>query len=496
MNMPLSPSAPEAAGLLDGYTHTIGGKAVESERAFPVIDPATGQPFALCPDASRAQLDAAVAAAARAQAMWRHTPLAARRDALRAFAAALRQNRDDLAVLLTREQGKPLHRAQDELDRAANAIDILTGIDIGPEVLRDDASGRVELHYRPLGVVGAITPWNVPIVLATPKIAQALYCGNTIIVKPSPYTPLTTLELGRLARDVLPAGVLNVLAGGNELGQWITEHPGIAKISFTGSVATGKRVLAGASSTIKRVTLELGGNDAAIVLDDVQPREIAPRLFWAAFHNSGQICMAIKRLYVHEAVHDELCDALAQLAREVKVGNGLEEGVELGPVQNRMQFDSVQRVLADTRGRAEARILAGGHALDREGYFIAPTIVAGLGEGTPLVDEETFGPVLPILSFNDVDDAVERANRSRYGLGGSVWTQDLDRGAQIAQRLEVGTAWVNHHLGTDMLLPFGGAKESGLGREYSGMGLKGYMEPTVLKLPAAVRSIGRPTPRP
>ncbi len=443
-------------------------------------------PFAQCPDASREQLDRAVEAARRAFPSWRERSFADRRAYLLKLGQALEAAIEELAPLLTSEQGKPLDRARDELKRAAAQFDDLSRIDIKPDLLRDDAQGRVELRYRPLGVAGAITPWNVPIVLAAPKITQALYVGDTIVVKPSPYTPLTTLKLGELARHILPPGVLNVVAGGNELGQWMTEHPGIDKISFTGSVATGKRVLASAAATLKRVTLELGGNDAAIVLDDVDPAQVAPRLFQAAFVNSGQVCMAIKRLYVHERIYDAMCDELVALARQARVGDGFDPGVALGPVQNKMQYDRVLGILEDTR-RSGARILTGGRALPGPGYFIEPTIVADIAEGTRLVDEEPFGPVLPVIRYTDVDDAIRRANDTRFGLGGSVWTNDLARGEALAARLEAGTVWVNHHVGTEPTVPFGGCKESGLGREYAELGLKGYMEAQVVKVPRAPR---------
>jgi acyl-CoA reductase-like NAD-dependent aldehyde dehydrogenase len=470
--------------LLQGFTHTINGRSVGSDASFEVINPATGKPFALCPDASKEQLDEAVEAARVAQLSWRKLSLDERRAYLHKLADAIRANRDHLASLLTREQGKPLARATDEITRAAGSIIGLSAIVIEPEVLRDDASGRTEIRYRPLGVVGAITPWNVPIVLASPKITQALYSGNTIVVKPSPYTPLTTLELGRIAQEVLPPGVFNVVAGGNDLGRWMTEHPHIDKISFTGSVPTGKRVQASSAGTLKRVTLELGGNDAAIVLDDADPAAVAEKIFWAAFNNSGQICMAIKRLYVHDSIYEEVCQALAALARKVKVGEGFEDGVELGPVQNRMQYDIVRGILDDTRKQPGVRILAGGDVMDRPGYFVQPTIVADIKEGTRLVDEEPFGPVLPIIRYTDVDDAIARANALRFGLGGSIWTSNVERGAELAAQLDVGTAWVNHHVGVDPLVPFGGSKESGVGREYGALGLKGYMEAHVIKLPA------------
>jgi acyl-CoA reductase-like NAD-dependent aldehyde dehydrogenase len=463
------------------YTHTIDGRGQASDAWFDVINPATGTAFARCPDASRPQLDQAVAVARRAFPKWRALSFEERRAYLHRLAQGLREKGEDLARLLTLEQGKPLAASKDELTHAPVQIERLSSIRIETEVLREDAERRIELRYRPLGVVGIITPWNVPVAIAIGRIVQALYTGNAVVQKPSPYTPLTTLKLGELSREILPPGVLNMIAGGNDLGPWMTEHPGIDKISFTGSIATGKKVLASASGNLKRVTLELGGNDAAIVLGDVDPRAVAPRIFWAAFANCGQICVAIKRLYVHDRIYEPMCQALAELARSVKVGDGLEPGVEIGPIQNKTQYERVLGILENTK-RIGARILAGGHVLDRPGYFIAPTIVADIQEGTRLVDEEPFGPILPVLRFSSIDDAIRRANDTRYGLGGSVWTNDLKKGAEIAARLEAGTVWVNQHRTPDPNVPFGGAKESGLGREYSPLGLKSYMEAQVLSV--------------
>jgi acyl-CoA reductase-like NAD-dependent aldehyde dehydrogenase len=377
----------------------------------------------------------------------------------------------------------------EEVREAGAAGPFVARADVVPDVHRDDRHGRwsfvheqgqaVVEHERPLGVAGIITPWNVPVGIAIGRITQALYTGNTVVQKPSPYTPLATLRMGVLAQQVLPPGVLNVLAGGNDLGAWMTTHPGIDKLSFTGSVATGKQVLAGAAGTLKRVTLELGGNDPAIVLDDADPAVVAPRIFQAAFANSGQICVAIKRLYVPESLYEAMGEALAALARAIRVGDGLDPASQMGPVQNRAQFDKVLAIIDDARASG-ARILCGGHALDRPGYFIAPAIVTDIEDGTRLVEEEPFGPVLPVLRYRDVDEAIRRANATRYGLSGSVWTRDLDRGAAIAARLEVGTAFVNEHRIPDATVPFGGAKESGLGREYSALGLKSYMEPQVV----------------
>jgi acyl-CoA reductase-like NAD-dependent aldehyde dehydrogenase len=466
---------------VEAFTHTIDGRGATSPASFDVINPATGAAFARCPDASREQLDEAVAAARRAWTPWSRLSFDERRDLLRRFAAGMRVHAEELAQTLVLEQGKTIGECRKELAFVPVQIERLSSIDVADEILRDDPEGRIELRYRPLGVVGIITPWNVPVGIAIGRITQALYTGNTVVQKPSPYTPLATLRMGEIARESFPPGVLNVLAGGNDLGSWMTGHPGIDKISFTGSVPTGKKVLASSSTNLKRVTLELGGNDPAIVLDDVDPQAVAPKLFQAAFANCGQICVAIKRLYVPESIYEPMCQALAAIARSVRVGDGLDPDTQMGPLQNRMQYDKVLGILEDTR-RVGARILCGGQALDRPGYFIAPTIVADISEGTRLVDEEPFGPVLPVIKYRHLDDAIRRANDTRYGLSGSVWTNDLARGAEVAARLEVGTAYVNQHRIPDATVPFGGAKESGLGREYSALGLKSYMEAQVVSV--------------
>ncbi|RYG12057.1 MAG: aldehyde dehydrogenase family protein [Burkholderiales bacterium] len=449
-----------------------------------VVNPATGRSCARSPEASKGQLNDAVAAALRAQPAWEATPLVERRACLRKLADVLRDNVDEIAALVTLEQGRPIARARDEVTRSAALLEAVIAIDIGNEILRDDSRGRVVVHHRALGVIGAIAPWNVPIGLAVPKITHALYTGNTIVLKPSPYTPLATLRLGQLARDIFPAGVLNILSGGNEIGALMSAHPDVAKISITGSVATGKRVMASAAGTLKRLTLELGGNDAAIVRADADIDRIAPQLFAAAFVNSGQVCMAIKRLYVHASLHDQLCAALTALARQAIVGDGFNESVQLGPVQNAVQFESVERVLAETRAQPGASILAGGRAMTRDGYFIQPTIVAGLHEGAALVDEETFGPVLPVLSFETDDEAVARANAGKLGLAASVWTADLHQAERLARRLVAGTVWINRHVGVDPEVPFGGAKESGIGQQFGRAGLLDCMQSTAVYVPA------------
>jgi acyl-CoA reductase-like NAD-dependent aldehyde dehydrogenase len=477
--MPAPPAS--VAELQTDFTLLIDGEAASAPSHLDVINPATGRVFARCPAAGRNELDRAVDAARRAGPGWRSRSYAERAAQIRAFCESLRRHQEPLARLLTMEQGKPVGQAKDEIGRAASQSEGLTQIAILPQVIEDTDERRIELQFFPLGVAGIITPWNAPVNLAAGPLTSALYTGNTVILKPSPYTPLTTLKLGVLAREHFPRGVVNVLAGGDELGRWMTEHPGIDKIAFTGSVETGKAVMASAAHTLKRVTLELGGNDAAIVLDDVDPAAVAPKLFFAAFVNSGQVCMAIKRIYVHERVYDALCDALADEARKAQVGSGLDPATQLGPIQNREQYDRVVGILEDTKRRG-ARVLAGGDVPYAEGYFLRPTIVADIDDDSRLVREEQFGPIVPVLKFSDEEDALRRANDTRYGLSGSVWSSNPERAAALASRLEVGTAWVNHHRATSATVPFGGAKESGIGRVYSEMGLKAYLEPRVVSV--------------
>jgi len=330
-------------------------------------------------------------------------------------------------------------------------------------------------------VVGAIIPWNFPLLILGFKLPPALLAGNTLVVKPAPTTPLSTLRFAELVKDVLPAGVLNVIADANDLGDPMTKHPDIRKISFTGSTATGQKVMASAAQTLKRITLELGGNDAGIVLDDVDPKTVAPGIFDGAFQNSGQVCLAIKRLYVHESVYDEICDELVAIAKSTVVDDGSKQGTKLGPLQNKMQYEKVKAFLDDAH--KNGKVIAGGAAMDRPGYFIAPTIVRDIAEGSKLVDEEQFGPVLPVIKYSDSDDVIRRANASSYGLGASVWSSDPKRAHEIATRIEAGTVWINKHLDMAPHIPFGGAKQSGIGTEFAEEGLAEFTQLQIINGP-------------
>ncbi len=462
------------------FTLTIDGQAAPTHQTIPVVNPATGKPFADCPDTTRAQLDQAMDAAQRAYPAWAADE-AARRAAMHACAEALRAKAAEIGRVLTQEQGKPLENAIGEVVGGAVWFDLTAGLPLDAEVLQDDDEQRIELHRKPLGVVGAITPWNFPIILAIWKIAPALLAGNTLVLKPSPYTPLSSLAVGEVLRDVLPPGVFQVVSGGDDLGKWVTEHPAVRKISFTGSVPTGKKIAEVAAPDLKRVTLELGGNDPAIVLGDMDPKAVAEKLFWGAFQNSGQVCVAIKRLYVDEAIYQPIVRELAALAKQVPVGDGLESDTKLGPINNAPQFERVKE-LVDDAVAAGAKVEAGGGPLDRDGYFFAPTVLTDVAEGVRIVDEEQFGPALPIIPFRDVDDAIERANATHFGLGGSVWTSDVARGTDLAKRLQCGTGWVNQHLNLVPNAPFGGSKWSGIGYENGPWGLAAFTEYQVINV--------------
>ena len=466
---------------MSNYQMLIGGRMVDGDLDMDVINPATEQVIARCPRASLAQLDDAVAAARAAFPAWSAMAMDGRRAALVKAADTIEANASEIARILTQEQGKPLAAALEETYGAAAFFRFFASMDLPAEVLADDDTRRVEVRYRPLGVVGAIVPWNYPLILAAFKIPPALLAGNTIVVKPAGTTPLATLHIARLLAPVFPAGVLNVIADANDLGAEMTRHAGIDKISFTGSTATGAKVMAGAAATLKRVTLELGGNDAAIVLDDVDVKAVAPKLFASAFTNSGQVCIAVKRLYVPDGLYDALCAELAALADAAVVGNGLDEGTQFGPLQNRMQFERVRELLDDAR--QHGKVIAGGQvAGPGQGFFIRPTIVRDISDGSRLVDEEQFGPVLPVIRYGNVEEAIARANASPYGLGGSVWSTNAARAHAVAERMESGTVWVNKHLDLTPDVPFAGCRQSGVGTELGVDGLREFTQRRVINI--------------
>ncbi|MBH0054818.1 MULTISPECIES: aldehyde dehydrogenase family protein [unclassified Salinibacterium] len=462
---------------------TSGGKDLNASSSFSVINPATGRFFAEAPSITAEQLHGVFEVAQSAFATWKRDDNY-RREVLREMANAVRNGVSSIAPILTAEQGKPLDVAASELMAAAAWFDYYAELEIPREVIRDDAAGYEEIFRRPLGVVSAITPWNFPIALAVWKIAPALRAGNTVVVKPSQFTPMSTLALGQLFRGIVPDGVLNVVSG--TLGSAMVSDPIPRKVSFTGSTEIGKIVALNAADDLKRVTLELGGNDPAIILPDVNVSEVAETLFWNAFYNNGQLCYAVKRVYAHESIRAELTEALGEIARSVKVDDGTVAGAQLGPINNEPQLSRVAELVEDATSNG-ARTVAGGSRIDRDGYFFQPTILDNVSDSTRVVAEEQFGPVLPVLSYTDIDDAIKRANKSEYGLTASVWSGDPERAYSIAGELDAGQVSINEHgRGVRPHLPFGGHKWSGVGVENGPWGLHGFTELQVVAGPPRV----------
>lgn len=466
----------------------INGEAVNPAKTFAVVNPATGEPFASVAAGDVSHLDAGVAAARAAFPSWKNTSDEQRQSLLHAIGDALEKNMPALMEIVTKETGKPLNGlngvgAGMEVGGAIAWIRATAALTLPVEIIQDNDEARVEVHRKPLGVVGSITPWNWPLMIAIWHVIPALRAGNTVVIKPSSLTPVATANFVQLANELLPPGVLNIVTATSDsgVGAAMAKHAGIDKMVFTGSTATGRKIMQDAAGNLKRLTLELGGNDAGIVLPDVDPKRIAPKLFGVGFHNNGQTCACLKRLYVHESMYEELCGELANLAKATIVGDGLNPQTELGPVQNKSQLRYVEELTEDARSHG-GRILSGGHARNGAGYFFEPTIVADVTDGVRLVDEEQFGPILPVIKYSDLNDAIRRANSSPNGLGGSIWSNDLKKAAELACRLECGTAWVNEHGAIQPNAPFGGVKQSGIGVEFGRYGLEEYTSIQTLKV--------------
>lgn len=458
----------------------INGNLVSESAKLAVINPATEEIIAEVPRADCAQLDEAVAAAKAAFPAWSTTPIHQRGALLVKVANALEVRQDEFARLLTLEQGKPLLEARWEIDFTVRIIRHYATLDLPDEVLREDVTQKVVKRHTPLGVVAAIVPWNFPMLLLVIKVAPALLAGDTVVAKPAPTTPLTALRFGEICGEIFPAGVVNIIVDHNDLGDALTSHIDVAKIAFTGSTATGKKVMSAAANTLKRLTLELGGNDAAIVLDDVDPVDVAPKLFAAAMMNAGQICLGAKRIYVHDSQYDKICDELGRLASASVVDDGLKQGTQIGPLQNKAQFEKVKGFLKDAK--QSGKIVAGGEVIDRKGYFIQPTIVRDIADDARLVKEEQFGPIVPVLRYYDVEDAIARTNNSDYGLGGTVWGKDLGRAYGVATKIDSGIVWINRFLAVSPDIPFGGAKQSGIGAELGREGLEAFTQLKVISM--------------
>jgi acyl-CoA reductase-like NAD-dependent aldehyde dehydrogenase len=453
---------------------TVDGKPCTSSRVIEVTNPATRDLVGRAPVCDSYQLDIAMEGAVRAFSLWRND-VELRRDRLNASAEVIKANVGQLSELLTAEQGKPLREAKAEVISVAGALRYHAKLELTPVVIQDDEKALIEYHRRPIGPVAAITPWNFPLSMASLKIAPALAAGNTVVLKPSPFTPLSSLLLGELLRDTLPPGVLSVISGGTELGEQMVTHPLVRKVSLTGSIDAGKSIASAAAKDLKRLTLELGGNDPAIVLADIDVEAVAKRIFWASFTNCGQVCTAIKRVYAPDDIYDELVEALAEYARRVRVGNGSDESTQIGPLNNDLQLDRVKKLVAGAVSQG-AQIAAGGSCSEGRGHFFSPTILADADDGMAVVDEEQFGPVLPVIRYGSLDDAIGRANGTHYGLGASVWGNDNEVTNQIASSLDCGTVWFNTHMASSREQPFAGTKWSGIGVENGRLGMESYTE--------------------
>lgn len=448
----------------------------------PMHDPATGDLIGHAPVRSVEDLDDAVRRARSAQPGWAARSDEQRAEALLRAADAVEASAEGLAELLCREQGKPLNgpNARFEVGACAAWLRATAATPLPGGTVFEDEETHAELHYRPLGVVGAIGPWNWPMMITVWQVAPSLRMGNTVVVKPSEYTPLSVLALGEVLNSVLADDVLSVVPGEGDLGAHLTSHPDVDKLMFTGSTRTGKTIARNSADTLKRLTLELGGNDAGIVLPDVDPSAIAEGLFWGAFINTGQTCAALKRLYVHADIYDQVCAALVEVALQTPMGPGLEEQNVLGPLQNKTQFDIVAGLVEAARA-AGAKVLLGGDPVhDSAGFFYPTTLVADIDNDNPLVTQEQFGPALPIIRYSDLDDAVAMANGLDAGLGASVWSADPAAARAVAARLEAGTVWINSHGGVHPMIPFGGIKGSGYGLEFGSEGLKSVSVPQVI----------------
>ncbi len=462
------------------YKNLIDGEMVDNGEWLEVLNPANEQVVGRVPASGKDELDRAVAAARRAFKTWKKTSHEERQQVVQGIAAAIKENADELFRLLTTEQGKPHAQAQQEIYGAAGLAAAQSTLTLDDVVNQDDDTRLSRTRRVPVGVVGGIVPWNFPIMMAIQKIVPALVAGCTIVLKPSPFTPLTTLRIAELIKDVVPAGTVNIITGEDTLGPLITGHPDIDKITFTGSTATGKKIMEGAAGDLKRITLELGGNDASIVLPDADVEKVAEQLFWSSFSNAGQVCIAAKRIYIHEDIYDDLSKAIAEYAKTVVVGDGSQQGTGVGPIQNKKQYERVLELIQDAKDNGYKFLTGGDKDPSGTGYYVPITILDNPPEDARIVAEEQFGPVMPLMKFGSVDEVIERANNSEYGLAGAVWTKDTDKGVEIAEQLETGTVWINEFMQLSPFAPFGGHKQSGFGAEYGIDGLKEFTYPQVI----------------
>ncbi|KAG9960568.1 betaine aldehyde dehydrogenase 1, partial [Aureobasidium melanogenum] len=478
----MSPGKTATISFDDNFANIINGEArTKSDNYHQGVNPASGEKLWNVPIATQSDVDEAVAAAQKAFESWSRKPIEERKELLKNFRDLWSGYQEEFTTLLCKETGKPRQFAAMEVGAVCAFFDHHISLNIPEERVEDDEK-ILTTRYMPLGVVGAICPWNFPLVLSFGKICPALLTGCTIIVKPSPFTPYTSLKAIELAQTIFPPGVVQVLGGDDKLGPMFTEHPGIAKISFTGSTATGKKIMAACSKTLKRVTLELGGNDASIVREDVDIEATAPQLVMGAFQNSGQVCVATKRIYIHEKIYRPMVDAMAKVAASLKVGTPDEKGVMLGPTQNQMQYEKVKTFFQDSKDKGYNFITGSGDVEEKKGFWIQPAIIDNPPNDSKIIQEEQFGLILPVQPYSDEEEVIKRANSTNSGLGACVWSKDEKAAERIALRLEAGSVFINSFEKPTPQAIFGGHKESGIGGEWGTQGLLSYCNPHVIHL--------------
>lgn len=450
---------------------------------FLSLNPSTLEVIGEVTNTSREEIDAKIEKAKKAQKLWSARPDAERKDILLKVAEALQQNSKHLAEWITREQGKPLNGpgANFEMQACVGWTQVPASLDLPEEIVFEDDTRKDVLYRNPIGVVAAIAPWNWPLMIAIWQIIPSLRMGNAVIIKPSEYTTFCSLEMIKVINSVLPEDILQVVTGKGDVGGYLTSHPEIGKIMFTGSIATGKKVIEASAKNMARLTLECGGNDAGIILPGLDIAQHIDSIFWGAFLNMGQTCACLKRLYVHENDYEKVVKALADYSSNIPMGNGADESSVLGPIQNKMQYDKIQDLIIDAENIG-ADFIFTGQKPDLEGYFIPVTLVGNVDNGDRIVDEEQFGPVLPIIKYKTLEEAISKANDSENGLGASVWSDDLDEAQKVATQLEAGTVWINQHGAIHPFVPFGGAKQSGYGVEFGMEGLKAVTVPKVISI--------------
>ncbi|KAH8887260.1 aldehyde dehydrogenase [Thozetella sp. PMI_491] len=447
-------------------------KRAAINQAYQGVDPSTGEYLWEVPVATQKDLDDAVVAGNAAFTEWSTLEHSERSRLMNEFAARLEKHKAELSYLLNKETGKPIEFAESEIALGISTVRLNSQWSVSDEIFKDDANVKIVIQYAPVGLVGGIVPWNFPFQLAILKVAPPLMAGCTTIIKPSPFTPYTALKLVEIASQIFPPGVVQVLGGGDSLGPWMTRHPGIAKISFTGSIATGKKVMAAAAETLKRVNLELGGNDAAVVTDDFNMAKAAQLTVMASFPHSGQICMATKRIYVHESCYDEFMGHFTTIVRGLRPGEGY-----CSPIQNKLQYTKVKGLYADCENNKYKFAVGNSHVPELQpgsGFFVSPAVIARPPDDSRIVQEEPFGPIIPVLTFRDDSEVIDRVNDTKMGLGATVYCRDEKRTWHIAGSLETGSVWVNGGLKLHPMALFGAHKQSGIGGELGPLALKNY----------------------